>query len=137
MSATAPVIVLFDGVCNLCNFAVQFMIDRDPTGQLKFASLQSEYGQDLLRRLGVEPPKGELDAFMLVEGRRLSTYSTATLRVLRYLRGPIKVLLIGWILPRSARDALYRFVARHRYRWFGRTESCRLPTPALKARFLG
>jgi hypothetical protein len=66
MSATAPVIVLFDGVCNLCNFAVQFMIDRDPTGQLKFASLQSEYGQDLLRRLGVEPPKGELDAFMLV-----------------------------------------------------------------------
>lgn len=127
--------ILFDGVCNLCNGFVQFVIQRDPTAQFHFASLQSEAGRQLLAAQGAAAP-AEPETVMLIENGRVYTHSTAALRILRRLRGPWSWLYAATVVPRPLRDAVYRFVAHHRYRWFGRQEACWLPTPELKARFL-
>ena len=128
-------VVLFDGVCNLCNQTVQFIIDRDPTSRFRFAALQSETAAALLAPFGRQPPEEPQSILLLSEGR-LYESSTAVLRIAAGLRRPWAWL--GWlrVVPRPLRDALYRCVARSRYRWFGRSESCRLPTPELRARFL-
>lgn len=126
-------VVLFDGVCNLCNGAVNFLIDRDPAGHLRFAALQSEAGTALMARH--QRPEA-LDTFILIEGDRLSDRSSAALRVVRYLPWYWQPLRVFWLVPKPLRDAIYRWVARNRYRWFGKQEACRMPTPALKARFL-
>ena len=131
-----PPVILFDGVCNLCNATVQFIIDRDPAARFRFASLQSEAAARLLRAHGREPPRGDPDSVVLVVGGRLHEHSDAALRIARGLGLPWSLAALGLVLPRALRDGLYRFVARHRYRWFGREESCRVPTPALRARFL-
>ena len=133
MSASSSVI-LFDGVCNLCNGFVQFVIRRDPAARFQFAALQSAAGQALLAAHQLPAP-AEPESIVLVEGGRAYTHSGAVLRILRRLPG------WGWlyafrVLPRVLRDAVYRWVARHRYRWFGREETCMMPTPELRARFL-
>jgi predicted DCC family thiol-disulfide oxidoreductase YuxK len=127
-------IVLFDGVCNLCHGVVHFVIthERDREPKLRFASLESEVARTLLRgRADAEP-----DTIVLVEGGEAFTHSTAALRIARHLRPPLSWAFAFIIVPRAVRDALYRFIARHRYRWFGRKETCPLPTPELEARFL-
>ncbi len=134
---TRPAIVLFDGVCNLCHGAVQFILDRDPEGRFHFASLQSERGQALLREHGVTPTTGDPDTIYLLDEGRLFDRSTAALRIARRLTFPWWLGAAGLVVPRFVRDVAYRFVARNRYRWFGRTESCRIPTPELRARMLG
>lgn len=134
MSGQAPVVVLFDGVCNLCNGFVDFALTRDPEGRLRFGSLQSEAGQRALRDAGVDAP--ELSTLVVVEGGRGYVRSAAALRVLRQLRLPWPLLYAFVVVPRPLRDAVYRFVAARRYRWFGRRDSCRLPSPAERARFL-
>ncbi|WP_084783995.1 thiol-disulfide oxidoreductase DCC family protein [Paenibacillus sp. FJAT-26967] len=127
-------VVLFDGVCNLCNSAVMFTIRRDPHGRVRFAALQSDAGQRLLARHDL--PAVSFDTFVLVEGNRAYMQSTAGLRVLRRLRYPWP-LLYGFIaVPKPLRDAVYRWVARNRYRWFGQREQCMMPTPELRRRFL-
>ena len=126
-------VVLFDGVCNLCNGAVKFLIDRDPAARLRFAALQSDAGAALMARH--QRPES-LDTFILVEGDRLSDRSSAALRVVRYLPWYWQPLRLLWPVPKPVRDAVYRWVARNRYRWFGQQEACRMPTAALKARFL-
>jgi predicted DCC family thiol-disulfide oxidoreductase YuxK len=130
--------VLFDGVCNLCNGFVQFVIRHDARGIFRFAALQSEAGQALLAAhgqaqtaIGADP-----NSVILVTEGRVYTHSSAVLRIAGLLGGGWRLLGVGWVLPRPWRDALYRYIARNRYRWFGRQESCMLPTPALKARFL-
>ena len=128
-------IILFDGVCNLCNGFVQFIIRHDPAGRFHFAALQSEAGQALLAAHGLAPVVEPESVLLLHEGR-LYSHSTAVLGIARELGWPWRLAGVGKVLPRAWRDALYRFVARHRYRWFGRQESCMLPTPALKSRFL-
>ncbi len=127
-------IVLFDGVCNLCNTSVNFIIDHDPDGYFKFAPLQSDIGQRLLRRCGVEGDG--LDSIVLIEGERAYHRSAAALRIARRLRGVWSWLYGLLIVPRPIRDRVYDWVARHRYRWFGRTDQCRIPTPELRRRFL-
>ena len=127
-------LILFDGVCNLCNGFVQFIIRRDPAGRFRFAALQSEAGQALLAAHGLAPV-AEPESVLLLSGGRLYSHSDAVLRIARELGGPWRLLGVGQLLPRRWRDAAYRFVARHRYRWFGRQDSCWLPTPELKARF--
>jgi predicted DCC family thiol-disulfide oxidoreductase YuxK len=127
-------IVLFDGVCNLCNASVGFIVDRDRRGYFSFAALQSEIGRRLLGRHG--QPAGTIDSVVLLEGGRLYTRSQAALRIARRLDGAWPLLFALSILPVSLTDAAYSWVARNRYRWFGRTEACRVPTPALRARFL-
>jgi predicted DCC family thiol-disulfide oxidoreductase YuxK len=129
-------ILLFDGVCNLCNRTVQFVIDRDPAGVVRFAPLQSDAARRVLAARGRAAPEGELDSVLLVEGARVYERSDAALRVARRLRGGWPLLYAFIVVPRSARDLVYRFVAKHRYRWFGRTEACRVPTPEVRARFL-
>ncbi|MFD1873351.1 thiol-disulfide oxidoreductase DCC family protein [Hymenobacter bucti] len=139
MPTSAPATILFDGVCNLCHGFVQFIIRHDATGQFHFAALQSDVGQALLATHGqphLAAPAADPDSVVLVEGGHVYTHSTAVLRIAGRLGGIWRAAAVGYLLPRAWRDALYRYVARHRYRWFGRQESCLLPTPALRARFL-
>jgi predicted DCC family thiol-disulfide oxidoreductase YuxK len=132
----ATAIVLFDGVCNLCNNTVQIIIDHDPTGHFRFASLQSETAKTLLAEHGMKPPEGDPDSILLVRDGRVYSHSGAALRIAKKMSGAFKLLWLFIAVPWPIRDAVYRLIARNRYRWFGREESCRIPTPELRARFL-
>jgi predicted DCC family thiol-disulfide oxidoreductase YuxK len=139
MPTPAPATILFDGVCNLCNGFVQFVIRHDSPGRFHFAALQSAAGQALLAAHGqpnLAASAADPDSVVLVDGGHVYTHSTAVLRIAKHLGGIWQLAAVGWLLPRAWRDALYRYVAQHRYRWFGRQESCLLPTPALRGRFL-
>ena len=131
-------LILFDGVCNLCNGFVQFVIRHDPAGRFRFAALQSDAGRAVLAAHGVDAAAAmaEPESVRLLHEGRLYSHSDAVLRIAHALGWPWRLLGVGRLLPRAWRDAAYRFVARHRYRWFGRQESCWLPTPELRARFL-
>jgi predicted DCC family thiol-disulfide oxidoreductase YuxK len=129
-----PLIILFDGVCNLCNSSVQFILRRDKAGRFLFASLQSRVGQQYLQKFGL--PADELHSFILIENGKAYSRSSAALRVLRQLGGGWKLFYVFRILPAFIRDGVYNLIARHRYQWFGKRESCWLPTPELKSRFL-
>lgn len=128
-------IVLFDGVCNLCAWSVQFIIRRDPRGQFRFAALQSEVAQRLLAERGLAGPG--LDSVVLIEGARAYTRSGAALRIARRLAGLWPALAALLLVPRPLRDWAYGVVARNRYHWFGQQTECWLPTPELRRRFLG
>jgi predicted DCC family thiol-disulfide oxidoreductase YuxK len=132
----SPAIVLFDGVCNVCNVSVLFVIDRDPRATLRFAALQSPAGRDVLAARGRPVPVGDPETLILVEGDRVYERSSAVLRIARHLRGAWPLLSVLLVVPRPLRDLAYRWFAARRYRWFGKTEACRVPTPELKARFL-
>lgn len=127
-------IVLFDGVCNLCNRAVDFALRRDPHGRLKFASQQSDAGLALMAKAGVDADTGA--SIVAVEGDIAYMESRAVLEIARQLRKPWPMLYGLIIIPPFLRDALYRWIARHRYRWFGKREHCRMPTEAEAQRFL-
>ena len=126
-------VLLFDGVCNLCASAVSFIIKRDPRAVFRFASLQSTFGQKQL--LEHQIPAGT-DSVVLIEKGQAYTESTAALRICRHLSGAWPLLYGLIILPKPLRDAGYKFIARHRYRWFGKKDSCMLPTPELRGRFV-
>lgn len=132
---TANPLILFDGVCNLCNGSVQLIIRHDPRAHFRFASLQSPLGEELRARLGIDPKT--VDSIILVEGDRWFRESDAALRIALGMSGAWKALSVLRIIPRPIRDALYRLIARNRYRWFGKQETCWLPTPELRGRFLG
>ena len=127
-------ILLFDGVCNLCNGFVQFILARDPKKGIYFASLQSESGQALLSHFNLE--LHELKTLVLIDQKGAHVRSTAALRCARLLSGPWPLSYVFMIIPRSIRDLIYNWVAKNRYRWFGKEEQCMIPTPELKARFL-
>lgn len=133
MSASHPV-VLFDGVCNLCNGSVQHIIRHDPRGRFRFASLQSDAAREMLTEHGLDPD--DLDTIVLVEGRRVHTKSDAALRIARRLRGPSRYWWTARFVPRPLRDAVYDWVGRNRYRWFGRRDECIVPGPGVRERFL-
>lgn len=126
-------VILFDGVCNLCNRAVQFVIRRDKKKLFRFASLQSEAAAKLGKQLPI--PENQ-DSFILIQNGKIYTGSTAALRVLRLLGGWHSLLYAFMIVPRFIRDGVYRQIARNRYEWFGRQESCWVPTPELRELFL-
>lgn len=127
-------VVLFDGVCNLCNSSVNFLIDRDLDGTFLFASLQSGFGQQVLASEHLD--KDDLKSIILISGGRVYTRSSAILRIARRMRAGWPLLFALISVPRVIRDGLYDFVARRRYRWFGKRASCRVPTPELRSRFL-
>lgn len=127
-------ILLFDGVCNLCEASVQFIIKRDPQARFRFAPLQSKTGQELLRQRGLE--SGELSTMVLLDGGRHYTKSDAALRIARRLSKGWSLLAVAWVVPRPIRDWVYERIAANRYRWFGQKESCLVPTPELRSRFL-
>jgi predicted DCC family thiol-disulfide oxidoreductase YuxK len=127
-------VIFFDGVCNLCNGAVQFVITHDKNEYFKFAALQSDFAQAMLPDLNLKVKRG--DSFILVENGKVFEQSTAALRVAKKLGG-LWPLLYGFIIvPPLIRNAVYRFIAHNRYKWFGKRESCWIPTPALRNRFL-
>lgn len=130
---TGPVI-LFDGVCNFCNGAVNFTIKRDKRKTIKFAALQSNAGKAMLQQYGL--PANHLSSFILVENGKVFDRSTAALRVCRYLKGgwPLCYGLI--IVPAFIRNAVYNFIAKNRYKWFGQKEECMVPSPDIRTRFL-
>ena len=127
-------VLLFDGVCNLCNASVQWVLKRDKEGKFRFAALQSETGRMLLARFGLATEK--FDTVVLVAGDRIFTRSDAALELLRRLGRPWAWAYILRVIPRAWRNWAYDWVARHRYQWFGREESCWLPRPEWKGRFL-
>ena len=127
-------VILFDGVCNLCNDFVRFVIARDPAGRFQFGALQSPAAQGLLASFKSRDPWP--DGIVLVEGGRVWTRSAAALRVARALTFPWPLAYVFVVLPRPLRDWIYNRVARNRYRWFGRRVVCIVPTPELRARFI-
>jgi predicted DCC family thiol-disulfide oxidoreductase YuxK len=134
MENNIPLVILFDGVCNLCNGTVQFILKRDKQSRFKFASLQGEFGQRILSRFDL--PESSLNSFILLEGENIYTHSTGALRVLLHLGGVWKILYAFIIIPRFIRDAVYNLIARNRYKWFGKQESCYLPSADISNRFL-
>lgn len=127
-------IVLFDGVCNFCNSSINFVIERDSKGYFKFAPLQSEAGEELIAKHGIDT--AETDSVILVEDGKAYTHSSAALKIARHLDGIWKLGYWMIIVPRPLRDVVYRFIARHRYRLWGKRDACMMPTPDVRARFL-
>ena len=127
-------LVLFDGVCNLCNGFVQFVVARDPGGRFQFGALQSASARRVLELHDMPAPIP--DAIVLVDDGQLFTRSTAALRIARRLTFPWPLAYAFIAVPRPLRDWIYDLIARHRYRWFGQRAHCMVPTPALRSRFI-
>ncbi len=127
-------IVLFDGVCKFCNGSVNFIIDRDVDKRIHFAPLQSEIAQGLLGRFGL--PATDFDTMILIEHGRAYARSSAALRIARILGGWWSLLVVLFAVPPFLRDGAYNLLAANRYRWFGKSDTCRVPTAELRERFL-
>lgn len=134
MEARKENIILFDGVCNFCNAFVQFTIKRDSKTKFKFASLQSKSGQALLTKFNL--PTTDFNSLVYIKGENHFVRSSAVLNYVRELDGAWKLLYVFIVIPRPVRDYLYRKIANSRYRLWGSRQSCSLPTPKLKERFL-
>ena len=126
-------IILFDGICNLCSCAVQFLIMRDKKRVFRYASLQSKAGQKLTALYNIP---SEVDSIILLKNNNYYAKSCATIEVIKELKWYWKIFLFIGILPKKIRDWLYDFVAKNRYKWFGRKHACMVPTPELKSLFL-
>lgn len=127
-------LILFDGICNLCTHSVQFVIQRDAKQQFRFASIQSDLGQKVLQQYGLSTTK--INTVVLLNNNQIYTHSTAALHIAQHLGGLWQLASLALWVPAPLRDMVYTFVAQNRYRWFGKQESCWLPTPELKNRFL-
>lgn len=134
MPAYSPPVILFDGVCNFCNGTVNFILRQDKKGVFRFAPLQSEAGQKLLHQYHL--PKENFDSFLLIEKGKVYKSSTAGLKLYNKLPWYWKWTQIFWIVPKFIRDGVYDFIARNRYKWFGKKEECMVPTPEVRNRFL-
>ncbi len=138
MGALDPVepnqIILFDGLCNLCNGSVQFIINRDAKKQFRFASLQSSFGNHQLHKFGLAT--NQLYSIILIKEGRYLQKSNAALEIARNLDGLWPAIYLFKIVPRFLRDWAYDCIAKNRYSWFGKKDSCMIPTPELKSRFL-
>ena len=127
-------IILFDGVCNLCNSSVTFVIQRDKKDLFRFAALQDPAGQELIKKHQIDTSK--TDSIILIDGDRAYVKSTAALKVARHLGSGYPLLYGFMIIPYFIRNWVYDYVARNRYKWYGKKESCMIPTPELKSKFL-
>jgi predicted DCC family thiol-disulfide oxidoreductase YuxK len=129
-------IILFDGICNLCNASVNFVLQRERRPEFKFASIQSEAGQKLLSRCGLPPEYAE--AVLLIRAGKVYSGSTAALKIGQTLKFPWSFLaILGFIFPKVLRDWVYVQIAKHRYKWFGKRDVCMVPTEELRSRFYG
>jgi predicted DCC family thiol-disulfide oxidoreductase YuxK len=127
-------IILFDGICNLCNSSVQFVLKHDKQSIFRFAALQSEAGRLLLQKNNL--PQSNFNSFVLIQDDKVYLKSTAALKVAKQMSGATKYLYTFIVVPAFIRDAVYNVIAKNRYKWFGKKESCMIPTPALQSRFL-
>ncbi len=126
-------VILFDGVCNLCTASVQYVIKHDPKCIFRFASLQSGFGRKVLADFNL--PLNNLNSFILFKSDKIYNRSMAALMVAKKLKSPVSLLYIFIIIPKFIRDLVYSFIARNRYKWFGKKNVCWIPTPALKSLF--
>jgi predicted DCC family thiol-disulfide oxidoreductase YuxK len=128
-------IILFDGVCNLCNSSVQYVIKRDKNDDFRFVALQSEKGQEILKHIGINTK--HIDSIVLyIPGVAYYYKSSAALEIAKNLGGVFTLSTIFKMIPSRLRDFLYDYIAKNRYEWYGKQESCMMPTPDLKAKFL-
>ena len=127
-------IILFDGVCNLCNGAVNFVIKRDPGNVFKFAPLQEKQGALLLKTHAIDIQK--LESIVLIENEKVYIKSSAALRITKKLSGLWPLFFVLLIIPSFIRDGIYDIIAKNRYKWFGKKEQCMIPTPGLREKFL-
>lgn len=127
-------IILFDGVCNLCNTSVNFVIQRDKKDVFRFAALQSETGKNYISKFNIDP--NETDSIILIDGDKCYVKSTAALFISKSLSGGYPLFFGFIIIPSFIRNWVYDFVAKHRYKWYGKKENCMVPTSELKGKFL-
>ncbi len=127
-------IILFDGVCNFCNSAVNFVIKKDAKATIQFAALQSGAGQKLVQQYHL--PANDLQSFIFIKNGKAYSRSTGALKVCRHLKGLWPLCYGFMIVPKFIRDGIYNLIAKNRYKWFGIRQECMLPTPEIKARFL-
>ncbi|RKS03212.1 thiol-disulfide oxidoreductase DCC family protein [Flavobacterium sp. 102] len=129
-------IILFDGVCNLCNSSVQYVIKRDPKDVFRFVPLQSELGLKIIKHIGIDTTN--TDSIIMYEPTKAYYYkSEAALKIINEFGGVYSLLQILTIFPKFISNTVYDYVARNRYKWYGKQEACMIPTPELKAKFLG
>lgn len=127
-------IILFDGICNLCNTTVQFIIENDPKNHFMFASLQSNYGQKFLLENNLNT--SNFDSIILIDENKMYQKSDAAIRIAKQLKIPYNLISVSRIIPKKIRDYIYTYIAKNRYKWFGKHESCWVPTKELQAKFL-
>ncbi|WP_299521769.1 thiol-disulfide oxidoreductase DCC family protein [Winogradskyella sp.] len=129
-------LILFDGVCNLCNSSVLYVIRRDKSNTFLFAPLQSKIGTEIINAFNIDTE--ETDSIILFNPKERKIYhkSSAALRIAKLLGFPTNLLVVFFIIPTFLRNLVYDFVARNRYKWFGRKDSCMIPTPELQAKFM-
>lgn len=133
MTKTEQPVLLFDGVCNLCVGSVQFFLKHDKRGELKFASLQSKFGQSQKMKFAIPD---NVDSLILIDKDKAHYYSSAALRAAGFMGGLWPIFKLFLVLPPFLRNGIYKWIAKNRYRWFGTKESCWLPTPELQSRFI-
>tara|TARA_R110000850_G_scaffold268138_1_gene399432 strand:- start:32400 stop:32804 length:405 start_codon:yes stop_codon:yes gene_type:complete len=134
MNAETKKIILFDGVCNLCNNSVVFIIKRDKKDVFRFAAIQSDEGEKLIQKYNIDTSK--TDSIILIEENKFSVKSTAALKIAKHLKGGYPLLYGFIILPAFFRNWVYDIIAKNRYKWFGKKDNCMIPTPELKSKFL-
>ena len=127
-------VILFDGVCNLCNSSVLFVIKRDKKNKFLFAPLQEEFGQNIIKKFQIDTKK--IDSILLYDGDRIFYKSTAALKIAKHLGFPYRLAILFFIIPTFIRNYVYDFIAKNRYKWFGKKEACMIPTPELKSKFV-
>lgn len=127
-------IVFFDGICNLCNGTIQFLLKRDKTEQFVFASLQSDAAKNILLQYNVK--KIKMNSILLIEDGQVYDKSTAVLKICKHLNWPWNMMSVAKVLPLSFRDKIYDYIARHRYKWFGMKNTCTMMLPEYKNRFI-
>jgi len=126
-------IVLFDGECHFCDQSVQFIINRDPNVTFKFASIQSDIGRQIIKDYSIPL---HIDSLILIEEKQFYLKSTAALRICKSLKGVWKIGVFFLLIPTPIRDLVYHVIAKNRYKWFGKKEVCKIPSPEIKKRFL-
>lgn len=125
-------LILFDGICNLCNKTVDFIISHDQKKQFRFVALQSDAGKKVIEKYAISP---ETDSVILILNNEIFFESEAAMEIARFLSFPWKSVLFFKVIPKNWRDKIYRWIAKNRYRWFGKKNSCRIPTPKEKMYF--
>jgi len=128
-------IILFDGICNLCNSSIQFIIRHDKKGKFRFASLQSDFGKMQIKKNQIDTSK--TDSVIYIYNNKAYIQSDAALKIVRQLNSAWPFLYILIVIPKFLRNWIYNYIAKNRYKWFGKKESCMIPNPELKSRFLG
>ncbi len=127
-------IILFDGVCNLCNASVNFVIQKDKKDRFRFAALQTDIGKEFVLKYNIDPD--ETDSIILIDDDTCYIKSTAALQILKSLSGAYPLLFGFIIVPAFIRNWVYDYIAKNRYKWYGKKESCMIPSPELKSKFL-